>query len=58
MTAALSDPTLVVLIVAAFFAFLALVALARKLTGGRAHWRRFRVGVFVERDGNGDDLDG
>jgi hypothetical protein len=51
--AVLSTATSVTLVVAAFFALLALIAFARWLLAreqGPARYRRFRVGLFVERD--------
>ena len=53
----MSDAETVTAIVAAFFALLALVALARSLTHRGPSYRRFRVGVFVERDDYGADED-
>lgn len=48
---AYSDATVIVGIVAAFFLLLALIALARTVSRRfPPSYRRFRVGVFVERD--------
>lgn len=53
MLEGLSQPTTITLSVVGLFAFLALIALLRIVLRGEpspARWRRFRFGVFVERD--------
>jgi hypothetical protein len=51
---ALTTPTAITLIVAAFFVLLALIALGRAMfTREPPRAKRFRVGVFVERDREG-----
>jgi hypothetical protein len=50
MIAALPPHTQVVLIVAAFFALLAILAFLRVVLRRDSRWRKVRVGVFVERD--------
>lgn len=52
VTASLSNGTIVVLAVLALVAFLCVLGLARVLLRRDVGWRRFRVGVFFERDEN------
>jgi hypothetical protein len=54
---ALTEAVQIIIAVAAFFLLLAALALLRlvvRKTGGE-RWRRFRIGVFVERDVNDDE---
>jgi hypothetical protein len=51
IAARLSDATIVVIVIAAFIVVLALIATGRSLfTRTPPRSRRFRVGVFIERD--------
>lgn len=52
VTADLSNGTIVVLAVLALIAFLCVLGLARVMLRRDIGWRRFRVGVFFERDQN------
>lgn len=56
MTAlAISDATTITFTVVGFFAFLALLAVARSaLRKDKKHYRRVRMGFFIER-GDADD---
>jgi len=50
---AYSDATVITAIVAGFFLLLALIALVRAVTRrGPPQPTRYRIGVFVERDGD------
>jgi len=56
--AALSDASTITIAVVAFFVFLVVVAVVRAvLTHDKPPYRRYRLGVFVERDDGKNDED-
>ena len=58
MIAQLSQSSTITISVIGFFAFLAIVVLARSLlTKKDSTWRHIRIGFFIERDPKGGDDD-
>lgn len=56
MIAQLSQSSTITISVIGFFAFLAIVVLARSLlTKKDSTWRRIRIGFFIERDPKGGE---